>query len=293
MQQLKITVEEADERLDAYLARVQPEYSRSFWQKRCLEELVLVNGLPAKPKQHLNAGDIIETTLAEQPNFTNQTLPIIYEDDDVIVINKPTGMLSHAKGVESDEFTVAEFVRPYTTDGVDTNRPGIVHRLDRGTSGIMIAAKSPEAKRWIQKQFAERKVKKAYLALVDGHLKEPTARLDLPIERNPKKPQTFRVGVNGKPAETVYTTEQVFAKHTLLKLQPKTGRTHQLRVHLQYIGHPIVGDAFYGGSETSLGRLFLHAAELELTLPSRERKVFKAPMPTELHDYLKTLDKYV
>lgn len=291
MKNLQVTVERTGERLDSYLARIQPDYSRSFWQKRCLDGLVLVNGLPAKPKQNLNNGDIIDTNLPIQTDFSENTLPVIYEDDDVVVINKPTGMLTHAKGVASDEFTVADFVRPRTTDGTDTNRPGIVHRLDRGTSGIIIAAKNPEAKRWIQKQFAERKVKKAYIALVDGHLKEPSARLDLPIERNPKKPQTFRVGVNGKPAETVYTTEQVFAHHTLLRLQPKTGRTHQLRVHLQYLGHPIVGDSLYGG--TGLGRLFLHAAELELTLPSRERKVFTAPLPTELQDYLKTLGPYV
>jgi len=286
---IRFIAETEGERVDAFLATVMPEHSRSFWQKRCGEGSVTVNTKAVKASHKLQPDDIVEASLPETPDFTDQTFPIMYEDDDVIVINKPTGILTHAKGVESQEFTVAEFVRPQTTDGVGTNRPGIVHRLDRGTSGVIIAAKNPEAKRWLQGQFSKRNVKKTYLALVAGHLQKPEAILRLPIERNPKKPQTFRVGANGKPAETAYRVEKSYKDYDLVELKPHTGRTHQLRVHLSYLGHPIVGDAFYGHEAPKLGRMFLHAHSLELTLPSRERKVFTAPLPPELKRYLESL----
>lgn len=282
-------VTDAGERIDSYLARVAPEYSRSFWQKQTETGAVLVNGVAVKSSQKVQAGDEITVTTPQAPDFTDQTLPVLYQDDDIVVVNKPSGVLTHAKGVISEEFTVAEFVRPLTTDGVDTNRPGIVHRLDRGTSGVIAAARTNEAKRWLQKQFATRKVKKTYIALVKGAPKEPNAILQLPIERNPKKPQTFRVGSNGKPAETAYETMATYKGYTLIKLMPHTGRTHQLRVHMHYLGCPIVGDELYGKAEPKLGRMFLHAASLELTTPSRERKIFEAPLPPDLENYLKTL----
>ena len=276
-------------RIDAYLARVAPEHSRSFWQKMAEQNALLVNGKRVKPSYAIVAGDVVSVEVPEAPDFSTETLPVLYEDADMVVVNKPAGMLTHAKGPVSDEFTVADFIRPQTTDGVDTNRPGIVHRLDRGTSGVIAAARTAEAKRWLQKQFATRKVKKTYIALVHGHPKEHAATLQLPIERNPKKPQTFRVGGNGKPAETAYETIQTFKDYTLLKLMPHTGRTHQLRVHMAYLHCPIVGDEFYGKPEPKLGRMFLHAASLELTTPARERKVFEAPLPQELQDFISTL----
>jgi len=282
-------VTDAGERIDSYLARVAPEFSRSFWQKQTEAGVVLINNVAVKASQKVQAGDVVAVTTPETPDFTNQTLPVIYQDNDVIVVNKPTGVLTHAKGVLSEEFTVAEFVRPLTTDGTATNRPGIVHRLDRGTSGVIIAARTPEAKHWLQKQFSLRKVKKSYIALVKGTPKEPSAIVQLPIERNPKKPQTFRVNGNGKPAETAYETLANYKDYTLLKLMPHTGRTHQLRVHLHYLGCPIVGDDLYGKAEPKLGRMFLHAASLEITLPTRERKTFDAPLAPELESYLKTL----
>ena len=282
-------VSEGGERIDSYLARVAPEFSRSFWQKQTDAGAVRVNDVAVKASQKVQAGDVVTVVTPEAPDFTGKTLPVIYQDDDVIVVNKPAGVLTHAKGVLSEEFTVAEFVRPLTTDGVDTNRPGIVHRLDRGTSGVIIAARNPEAKWWLQKQFSQRRVKKTYIALVQGTPKEPAAVLQLPIERNPKRPQTFRVGSNGKPAETAYETIAHYKGYTLLKLQPHTGRTHQLRVHLQYLGCPIVGDELYGKAMPKLGRMFLHAASLEVTLPTRERKVFEAPLAPELETFLKTL----
>lgn len=288
-QTFEVTETEAGDRIDAYLTRVAPEFSRNFWQKQTDAGNVLLNNVKVKVSQKVQDGDVITVVTPQALDFTDQTLPVIYQDDDVIVINKPTGVLTHAKGVLSEEFTVAEFVRPLTTDGAGTNRPGIVHRLDRGTSGVIITARTNEAKRWLQKQFSQRKVKKTYIALVKGTPKEPAAILQLPIERNPKKPQTFRVGSNGKTAETAYETLTNYKGYTLLKLMPHTGRTHQLRVHLHYLGCPIVGDEFYNKAEPKLGRMFLHAASLEITLPSRERKVFEAPLAPELAAYLKTL----
>lgn len=282
-------VEQA-ERLDVFLAAMLPDYSRSFLQKLCREGEVTIDGIPQqKPGATVQPGQDVVVMLPTLSGVTQGDLPVLYEDDDVVVMNKPAGVLTHAKGVLNTEFTVGEFMRSRTTDGTDGNRPGIVHRLDRDTSGVMVAAKHPEAKRWLQKQFATRKVKKAYIALVVGHPKEPAAILQLPIERNPKKPQTYRVGSNGKPAETTYETLKAYKDFTLLKLTPRTGRTHQLRVHAAYLGCPIVGDPLYGQPEPALGRMFLHAETLEFTLPSRERKVFQAPLPAELQDYLETL----
>jgi 23S rRNA pseudouridine1911/1915/1917 synthase len=286
---MQLVADQNKERVDSFLARLQPEYSRSFWQHLCETGGVQVNGEGAKPSLKLKEGDVVAVTLPQKTDFSKQTLPVVYEDDDVIVLNKPAGLLTHAKGAVSDEFSVGEFMRSRTTDSPESNRPGIVHRLDRGTSGVMISAKTPEAKRWLQKQFSTRNVKKTYTALVVGHMKEPAALIQLPIERNPKKPQTFRVGGNGKPAETAYETLRQYSQFTLLRLGPRTGRTHQLRVHLTYLGHPIVGDELYGQPEAKLGRMFLHAAELELTLPSRERKVFAASLPSELQHFLDTL----
>ncbi len=277
------------ERIDAYLAYIAPEHTRSYWQKRCEEGAVTVNSSVVKASYKLRTGDVIELSEPEAPDFTGQELPLLYQDEGVVVINKPAGVLTHAKGAENQEFTVAEFVRPLTTDGLATNRPGIVHRLDRATSGVIIAARSPEAKRWLQGQFSKRNVKKTYLALVEGHLREPEAILRLPIERNPKRPQTFRVAANGKPAETSYKVITHYRDYDLVELRPLTGRTHQLRVHMDYLDHPIVGDPVYGRPHKALGRMFLHAQSLELTLPSRERKVFTAPLPPDLQTFLETL----
>jgi 23S rRNA pseudouridine1911/1915/1917 synthase len=283
-------IADATIRLDVLLAQSLPEFSRSFLQKLCKEGQVSIDGQPAhKSGSPVQAGQAVTVVVPHIEGEITGDLPILYEDADVVVMNKPAGMLTHAKGAMNTEFTVGEFMRSRTTDDPSSNRPGIVHRLDRGTSGVIIAAKTPEAKRWLQKQFSQRKVKKTYLALVVGHLKQPAALLQLPVERNPKKPQTFRVGGNGKPAETTYETLQTFKHTTYLKLTPTTGRTHQLRVHMHYIGHPIVGDNVYGKDEPHLGRMFLHALTLELTLPSRERKVFEAPLPPELVSYLKEL----
>jgi 23S rRNA pseudouridine1911/1915/1917 synthase len=268
-------------RLDSLLAERFPETSRSTWQKLIKTGHVRVNGeLKQSPKFEVNETDVIDAHSPATPDFSGQSLPILYQDDDVVVVNKPVGILTHAKGALHSEFSVADFFARYSTFHADTDRPGIVHRLDRDTSGVMIGARTPAAGEWLSKQFAQRKAKKTYIAVVAGRLKEPSARIELPIGRNPKTPSTFRVDPGGKSATTSYEVLAEDNGKTLVKLMPFTGRTHQLRVHMQYLAAPILGDRVYG---TPADRLYLHAYQLEITLPSGETKAFTAPLPPEFH----------
>ncbi len=235
----------------------------------------------SSPKKLLGEDDEVTVHVPEATDYSTHELPVIYEDDDVIVINKPSGVLTHSKGAVNEEFTVADFVRGKMTEPEDTNRPGIVHRLDRATSGVIIAAKHSAAKHHLQKQFQDRKAKKEYIAITRGVPKHPVAAIDLPIERNPKEPSKFRVGSNGKSAHTEYEVLAHNDRISVISLKPTTGRTHQLRVHLEYLGTPIAGDDVYGGGKSSIGRLALHARSLEITLPGGQRQTFVAEPPTD------------
>lgn len=277
-------------RLDAYLAEYWPEYSRSQWQKYITAGYVQVNGVVVTvAKTLLGEDDEVTQHVPSAPNFEGQSLPVIYQDDHVVVINKPSGILTHAKGAVTEEFTVADFVRPKLTEPDETNRPGIVHRLDRETSGVIICAKDRATKGKLQKQFQIRLAKKTYLALVSGRPKHHTARIELPIERNPKAPASFRVGANGKFATTNYRVLKTDGHHSLVELRPETGRTHQLRVHMAYIGCPILGDKLYGGGESPLGRLCLHAQALEITIPDGDRRTFRAELPEDFSDHAESM----
>ncbi len=265
-------------RLDAFLVQQLPEISRASVQKLLKDGKITVNGESQKSGYTLKYGDkiVIDDEVLETAIIPDIQLEILYEDDDCLVINKPEGVLTHSKGAFNPEATVATFVQQHS-EMVDGERSGIVHRLDRATSGVMICAKTPEALSWLQKQFSQRKVKKTYIALIRGELNPPEAIIDMPIERNPQKPQTFRVGINGKPSKTHYKTLDVHDGLSLVELKPETGRTHQLRVHLKQLKHPIIGDTLYDGEPAD--RLFLHAHVLEITLPNRQRKVFSVPVP--------------
>lgn len=266
-------------RLDALLAERYPEVSRSTWQKHIKAGHVSVSGeIRTAPKYDVTETDQITTSVPEASDFSQHELPIVYLDDNVIVVNKPVGVLTHSKGALNDEFTVADFFRRYTTVGLETNRPGIVHRLDRDTSGIIIGARNAETAYLLQKQFADRKTKKTYIAVLDGHVKEPEATVELPIGRNPSAPSTFRVDAKGKEATTDYKTLAVNDTQTLVELKPRTGRTHQLRVHMAYLKTPIHGDRVYG---KAADRLYLHALRLEITIPQGDRRIFEAPLPQE------------
>jgi 23S rRNA pseudouridine1911/1915/1917 synthase len=279
---------ERSERLDQYVVRQIPELSRSAAVRLIETGKVLVNGAAMlKPSYQPRPADNIKITYDAVTPTTIPTieLPIVYEDKHCVVINKPLGLLTHSKGAFNPEPTVATWLSN-RLKGMDGDRAGIVHRLDRATSGVMICAKTPEALSWLQKQFSQRKVKKTYIAIIEGSLKETEAIIDMPIERNPKKPQTFRVGSNGKAAITHYKVLETKDNYSLLELKPTTGRTHQLRVHLHKLGHPIVGDTLYGGQPAE--RLFLHAQELELTLPNKQRQVFKVALPSEFTERLQS-----
>ena len=264
-------------RLDVELASRFPETSRSTWQKHIKAGHVSVNGeVQLSPKHDVIAVDSIAVAIPDAIDFSKDELPILYLDDNVIVINKPIGVLSHSKGALNDEFTVADFFRRYSTYNSDTNRPGIIHRLDRDTSGVMIGARNAETATMLQKQFADRKTKKTYLAIVEGVPKALKAQIDLPIGRNPTAPSTFKVDVKGKAALTKYEVIAATDENALVKMYPRTGRTHQLRVHMKYINNPIMGDKVYG---KAADRLYLHAASLEITIPESDRRVFEAPIP--------------
>lgn len=266
-------------RLDQYTAQFWPEHSRSTWQKYIKAGSVTVNGeVVDSPKYELGEDDYVQVNPPKDPDFSNNELPVLYEDDNVVVINKPVGVLSHAKGAISEEFTVADFFKQRCSYNAGTNRPGIIHRLDRDTSGVMIGAKNDETAKLLARQFADRKVRKTYVAVLDGIPKEAEAIVDLPIGRNPSSPSTFRVSTDGKPAQTYYKIESANDSQSLVTLQPKTGRTHQLRVHMAYLHTPIKGDRVYGKASD---RLYLHAKSLEITIPNSERKVFEAPLPPE------------
>ena len=271
-------------RLDAFLAGTfDTSRSRSLWQKYVKSGAVQVNGqVVTSPKTEIETTDEITVELPEQTADATD-IPVLYEDEDIVVINKPAGVLTHAKGGISQEHTVADMLQPLTTFASDTNRAGIVHRLDRETSGVLVGARTPAAAEFLQKQFAQRTTKKTYIAIVEGVPKHTEALIDLPIGRSPAKPSTFRVDPKGKSAQTTYYVLDVQNDKSLVKLQPKTGRTHQLRVHMAHIGHPIVGDIVYGKSAQ---RMFLHAYQLELTAPNGERMTFTAPIPEEfLRDF--------
>ncbi|OVE78823.1 hypothetical protein BVY00_01785 [bacterium G20] len=313
---LKIKVEppDAGKRADVFLAEKLPKFTRSSLSGLFENALVVVNNKPARGSYRLKGGDKLEVDtrlLTARP--ADIKLPIVYEDDDVIVINKPAGILTHSKGVLNTEATVASFIEPKLNDKRLTgNRAGIVHRLDRATSGVIITAKNEKALKQLQKQFSTRKVKKIYRAIVEGTVEPAEAIIDASIERNPKKPQTFRVSSNGRSAITNYQVLKTLNKpaphqvlsekrgntsissvkslvtgsnnsYSLLELTPQTGRTHQLRVHLKYIGHPIVGDRVYGHDGENL---YLHAKSLELTLPSGQKMKFEAPAPKVFKEFI-------
>jgi len=269
-------------RLDIYLATYYPEFSRSVWQKYIDRGYVTVNGeVETSTKRKLGEDDEVTFELPKKLDFSEDELPVVYEDENVVVIDKPAGVLTHSKGALNDEFTVAEFARSRTSYGAETNRPGIIHRLDRDTSGVILVAKNEETAHYLQRQFSQRTVKKMYIAIVKGEPKEPTAMIDAPIARNPKAPSTFRVDPKGKSATTKYEVLAADEGRSLVRLQPATGRTHQLRVHMAYIGTPIVGDKVYGTIDK---RLYLHAHKLEVTLPGGVRTVFTSPVPAEFTD---------
>ena len=266
-------------RADVLLANAFTEYSRAALTRLFNMNMITKDGAILKPGDKIQPGFSIQADISAIAQKADVIpLPILYEDDNIIVINKPAGIISHARGRYWDEASVASFIRDKTS-GFEGERAGIVHRLDRATSGVMICAKNQATLSALQKQFSQRNVYKTYTSIIQGTINPPEGLIDVPLARNPKKPKTFMPDAKGKEAKTEYHSTVTKNGYTKLSLHPLTGRTHQLRVHLAYMKHPIVGDELYGGS--SANRLYLHASTLEITIPGGIRKKFEAPLPKE------------
>lgn len=269
-----------------FLAGQYPQFARSAVAKLFSYDFVQINAEPVKAGYKLRPGDVLKVNdkilKAKTPNID---LKILYEDKDVLVIDKPAGILSHSNSVVNAEASVASFIRTKLAGNTknDGLRAGIVHRLDRPTSGVMICAKNQDAMRFLQHQFQTKKTKKEYTAIAYGKLKEEKALIDLPIKRQTNSKAIFAVKAGGKPSQTLYEAILKKDKYFKLKLSPLTGRTHQIRVHMSYVGCPIVGDDMYGGQKAP--RLMLHANSLSLQLPSGNNHKFNSPLPIEMKNF--------
>lgn len=291
----------AGERLDKFLVTCLPEFSRARLQGLILDGLVEINGRTAKKGgQELSHGDQVTVHIPpiQSVGLVGEDIPldVIFENDDLLVINKPAGMVVHpAAGHESGTLVHAVLGHEPDIEGIGgEERPGVVHRLDKDTSGIIVVAKNERAHRWLQDQFRLRKVEKVYLALVDGKPPTPTGRVEAAIGRDPtqRKKMAITTLAKGREAISEYKTLETFPHHTLLEFHPHTGRTHQIRLHCAFLGCPIVADGVYGHKKPSihLQRHFLHAARLKITLPGeKQARLFEAPLPAELSKALEGL----
>jgi 23S rRNA pseudouridine1911/1915/1917 synthase len=290
---LVFKVEESGQRLDKYLSQVHPDTSRSQVQKLIEAGLVAVNGRQERARYLVVEGD--QVTMEIPPptppeHIAPESIPlkVIYEDQDLLVVDKPAGMTVHpAPGNREHTLVNALLGRLPTLQAGETSRPGIVHRLDKDTSGLILVAKSNLAHQRLAAQFKERAVSKVYLALVGGHLTPREGTIEASIGRHPRDRKRMAVVESGRAARSEYHVLEYPGKYTLLEVRPRTGRTHQIRVHLAAIGFPVVGDSAYGGKSDLIGRQFLHASRLGFRLPSTsEWKEFESPLPPDLQDVL-------
>jgi 23S rRNA pseudouridine1911/1915/1917 synthase len=287
--------EDAGKRLDHLLHARLPEYSRSRIQDWIRSGRVLVDGKAARASHAMRGGEEIDVQPAEPPplDAAAEDIPlrILYEDDDVVAIDKPAGMAVHAgAGIHSGTLVNALLHHFETLSGVGGPlRPGIVHRIDRFTSGVLLVAKNDAAHQRLAAQFAGRQVEKVYLALAQGAVRQETGRIERPIARDPIRRTRMTARLDeGRPAWSEYRVLRRFPNATLLEVQIGTGRTHQIRAHLAAIGHPVVGDTLYGAAGNSgLGRYFLHAHRIKFRKPSSGEEVeVVSPLAPELEDYL-------
>jgi 23S rRNA pseudouridine1911/1915/1917 synthase len=291
-QRFRLDIQVPGGRLDRLLAEREPAISRTRWQQTIRQGGVTVDGnVIDKPSFVLAGGERVEAVvLRSQPtDLQPESIPlqIVYEDDNLLVVDKPAGMVVHpSAGHVTGTLVHAALAHAPGLEGVGgERRPGIVHRLDKGTSGLILLAKNDPTHAWLQSQFSRRLVDKEYLALVDG--RPPTAQglVDAPIGRDPSHRKRMAVVRDGRPAETRYRTLELFPDHTLLEIHPKTGRTHQIRIHLAFLKCPVVADRVYGRRRPSLPleRPFLHAHRLTIALKEGEpSQTFVAPLPPDL-----------
>ena len=302
MEIIKINEENVGKRIDSFIPSIKKDISRSMVQKLIKEENIKVNGKETKHSYKLKLNDEIEISIpeAKEIDLKAQDIPldIIYEDDDIIVINKPKGMVVHPANGNPDG-TLVNAVMAICKDSLSgiggEIRPGIVHRLDKDTSGAIIVAKNDKAHINLSEQLKEHKVKKTYLALVRGIIKENEATINMPISRSNKDRKKMDVNKEGKEAITHFKVLRRYKnKYTLLQINLETGRTHQIRVHLSYIGYPIIGDEVYsnGKNEWDIKGQCLHAWKLEFMHPITKEKIsLEAEIPEYLKNILKELEE--
>jgi len=295
VQNIELTVEAGGIRLDKYIAN-HSELTRSHIQKLISEGRVLVDGKPAKPSYPVNSGEYIRIEvpppliLSIDPE--NIPLNIVYEDENMIVIDKPAGLTVHpAPGHHSGTLVNAILAHCPNLAGIKgTVRPGIVHRLDKDTSGLIMVAKNDLAHLSLSSQIKKRSVQKWYLALVSGHLTPLKGAIEAPIGRHPRDRKKMAVISTGRQARTFYQVKRYIGDYSLLEARLDTGRTHQIRVHLSSIGHPVFADAIYGRKSKLLARQFLHAHRLGFQLPdSGEYVEFQSDLPDDLKEVLATI----
>lgn len=293
MKEFKIVVEETDavQRIDRFLTgKFRDEFSRSFIQKLINGGHVIMNGNPVKNNMKVKAGDAIELTVppAEKTDLVVEDIPlnIAFEDSHLIIINKPAGMVVHPGAGNATGTMVNALLGHCKALSVigGEERPGIVHRLDKDTSGLLVVAKDDYTHRKLSLLFQKRKIKRKYIAFVRGVVELDNGTIDLPIGRDKADRQKMAVGFdNAKEAVTHYTVVKRFDDYTMLELVLGTGRTHQIRTHLQYLGHPLLGDKKYGRSSEVINRQALHAAVLGFKHPvSKEVMEFEAELPDDM-----------
>jgi len=277
-------------RLDKYLCQQLPELSRAQVQRLIADGRVKVNHRTHKSSYKLNAGELLTVML---PHTTNQLSPedipvtIIYEDDDLLVVDKPAGLTVHPAPGHPSHTLVNAILPHLATFPGNMLRPGIVHRLDKDTSGLMVVAKNHVTYTHLINQFKTRAVTKFYQVLVTGRLTPETGAIDAPIGRDPRHRQRMAIVADGRPARSDYSVVKYIDDFSLLEVRPHTGRTHQIRVHLAAIGHPVVGDKIYGVKSPGFPRQFLHASRLGFTLPSTGQYTeFTSPLPADLAEAL-------
>ena len=307
MIELTVADEHAGLRLDRYLASALPQYSRSRLQALIRAGEVVLQGKSVRTRKTVRAGDVVRLTIPPLGAIDAQAedipLEILFEDDDLLILNKPPGLIVHP-GAGNQTHTLVNALLHHCTSlsGIGGKlRPGIVHRLDKETSGCLVVAKNDAAHQQLARQFAEREVKKIYLALVVGAFKRPRGTIDAAIGRHPIQRKKMTIDLSrGRAAKTEYRVVQSGDAVSLVECALHSGRTHQIRVHLSAIGHPIVGDATYGGvhrrvpgdirAVQRLERPFLHAARLVFTHPVEKRRMeFTAPLPSDLMEILDDL----
>ncbi len=288
-----LTATESVSRLDKFLAKQLPSLTRSYVKILIDDGMVMVNEREAKPSQKLKAGDVVHVTEPDAApiDVKPQEIPldIVYEDDHLIVINKPAGLTVHP-GPGHPDSTLVNAILAHCPDLGAINgdiRPGIVHRLDKDTSGIIVVAKNQRAQQSLSQQFKDRSIEKMYLALATGRMKRDEGTIAAALGRDPRNRKKISALVGGRPSITAFKVLQRFKEATLIEVMPKTGRTHQIRAHMAALAHPLVGDALYGGGTKVLQRQFLHAARLTFTHPGTgERMTFEAKLPEDLEKTL-------